>query len=151
MSKCAVIVVLTWLMPSNHESCWNRSSVFPKLFHSQQNHCYRSRARPSISLTMAPVPLDLDIRWQSVAIAVGHVIASIILTGFVGCSLYRSIRGLGPSQDTRKRRAQRAKLIPVFAGLAVISLGSAIYSTLQHLALSFLVWASQRGFEIPAR
>lgn len=100
---------------------------------------------------MAPVPLGQDIKWAPVAVVAGHVVASVVLSGFVGSSLSRSWRALGPAQDTRERRAQRAQLIPVFAALAAISLGSAVYSTLQHTALSYSVWSSQRGVEVPLR
>jgi hypothetical protein len=100
---------------------------------------------------MAPVPLSQEIRWAPVAVVVGHVVASVLLSGFVGSSLYRSFRALGPAQDTRERRAQRAQLIPLFAGLAALSLGSALYSTFQHTALSYKVWAGQRWDEAPFR
>lgn len=98
---------------------------------------------------MAPVPLSQEIRWAPVAVVVGHVVASVLLSGFVGSSLYRSFQALGPAQDTRERRAQRAQLIPVFAALAAISLSSALYATFQHTALSYKVWASQRWDEAP--
>jgi hypothetical protein len=85
------------------------------------------------------------------ALVAGHVIAAVILTVGVGRSLYRSKRALGPAQDTRERRHQRATLIPVFAILALLSLGSASYASLQHAVVSYKVWAGERDIAVPLR
>lgn len=100
---------------------------------------------------MAPVPLEQHVNYQSVALVAGHVIAAVFLTVGVGRSLYRSKCALGPSQDTRERRHSRATLIPVFAILALLSLGSASYAALQHAVLSYKVWAGERDIAVPLR
>ncbi|KAL6869554.1 hypothetical protein ACO1O0_000880 [Amphichorda felina] len=100
---------------------------------------------------MAPVQLEPQISYSSVALLAGHVLAAIILTVGVGRSLYRSYRALGPAQDTRERQAQRSTLIPVFATLALISLGAATYASLQHAILSYKTWATQLDVKLPVR
>lgn len=79
------------------------------------------------------------------------VVASVVFTVGVGRSLLRSYRGLGPSQDTRERRAHRDKLLPVFSILALVSAVAALYTAIQHAVLSYKVWASLRNVEFPHR
>lgn len=67
----------------------------------------------------------------------------------VGRSLYRSHKALGPAQDTRQRSAERAKLTTAFGSLAALGLAFAVTSGLEYLTLSYKVWASERGIQVP--
>ena len=80
-----------------------------------------------------------------------HALAVFALTVGVTRSLYRSFRALGPAQDTRERRAQRWTLVPVFVLLALLSLSTAGYASVQHAIVSYKTWASERDVQVPAR
>ncbi|KAL2024450.1 hypothetical protein VTK56DRAFT_8261 [Thermocarpiscus australiensis] len=98
---------------------------------------------------MAPVTFETEPRYLPLALAVSHVGAAIWLSYTVGRSLYRSHKALGPAQDTRRRTAQRSKLTTAFGSLAALGLVLAITSWLSYLTLSYRVWASERGIQIP--
>ncbi|KAI0128442.1 hypothetical protein BJ170DRAFT_329112 [Xylariales sp. AK1849] len=71
------------------------------------------------------------------------------LTYAVGASLYTSYKSLSPSSDTRGRHSRRMKLAPAFIGLAVAAFAFATYSSINYAALSYSVWADERGIEFP--
>ncbi len=75
--------------------------------------------------------------------------AVVFLTSIIGLGLYRSHTGLGPAQETRQRVSQRRKLTTVFASLAALSFVTAVTSVISYLTLSYKVWASERGIEVP--
>lgn len=100
--------------------------------------------------TMAPVPLEAQISYASVALLAGHLVLAAGLTSAVANGLYQSYRALGPSQDTRERRVYRRHLVPVFAILALLSLATTSSASVQHAILSYRTWASQRDIEVPA-
>ncbi|CAM1505602.1 Fc.00g112390.m01.CDS01 [Cosmosporella sp. VM-42] len=102
-------------------------------------------------MTMAPVQLEPEFSYTQVATVVAHVLAATYLTFEVGRSLQRAYRGLGPSRDTRQRISRRNALVPGFAGLALISLGRAFYTTVEYATLSYQVWASQQDVELPLK
>jgi hypothetical protein len=81
--------------------------------------------------------------------AVSHVAAATYASYTVGRSLYRSHKALGPAEHTRHRTAQRAKLTAAFGSLAALGLVFAITSSLDYLTLSYKVWASERGIQVP--
>lgn len=108
------------------------------------------RDEPRI-FTMAPVPLEAQISYASVALLVGHLILAAGLTSAVANGLYQSYRALGPSQDTRERRVYRRHLVPVFALLALLSLATTSSASVQHAILSYRTWASQRDIVVPAK
>jgi hypothetical protein len=83
------------------------------------------------------------------ALAVLRVAAATYASYTVGRSLYRSHRALGPAQDTRQRSAERAKLTAAFESLAALGLVFAVTSGLEYLTLSYKVWASERGIQVP--
>jgi hypothetical protein len=84
-------------------------------------------------------------------VAASHLGVSVWLTVAVGRSLYRSNRELRPAQDTRQRSARRSRNLPIFIGLAVLSLASAAYGALQYATLSYKVWVSERDLDGPTR
>ena len=80
-----------------------------------------------------------------------HILTVVYLTYTVGTGLYRSYKNLPPSQDVRGRSERRRKLVPVFAGLALLGLLTAGYSSLSYATLSYRVWADERGIRVPER
>lgn len=85
------------------------------------------------------------------AAVASHLIVAVYLMVEAGRSLHKAYRGLGPSQDTRGRVSRRNMLLPVFAGLALISLLRQVYGLSAYAVLSYKVWASGRGVELPTR
>lgn len=82
---------------------------------------------------------------------VSHILTVVYLTYTTGLGLYRSYKNLSPSQDVRLRAERRRKVVPVFAGLALVGLAIASYSSFSYAALSYRVWADQRGIRVPDR
>lgn len=100
---------------------------------------------------MAPVPVEGGVRYIPVALVGAHLVSMVFLTFRISTGLFRSYKALSPSQDTRTRLNQRAKLVPLFTGLAAISVLSAAYSSAKYGLLSYQVWADQRGITLPDR
>lgn len=80
-----------------------------------------------------------------------HVTAAVYLTYTVGRGLYQSYQALLPAQDTRQRIHRRRILAPIFGGLALLALATDVYYKLGYLALSYKVWADERGIAVPER
>lgn len=74
----------------------------------------------------------------------GHVLVTVYLLVTVIRSLRQAYRGLGSSVKT-------SSLLPLFAALALISLGRAVYGAADYGVLSYKVWASSRDVELPVR
>ncbi|KAF7545489.1 hypothetical protein G7Z17_g9129 [Cylindrodendrum hubeiense] len=102
-------------------------------------------------ITMAPVQLEPETRYGPVVAVASHLVVAVYLVVEAGRSLHRAYRGLGPSQDTRGRVTRRNTLLPVFTGLALISLLQAVYGSVSYAVLSYKVWASDSGVELPTR
>ncbi|KAK8126048.1 uncharacterized protein PG998_001807 [Apiospora kogelbergensis] len=100
---------------------------------------------------MAPVPNLHPPSYVPLGVAVSHLGLVVYLTYAVGASLYTSYKSLSPSQDTRRRLSRRAKLAPVFLGLAATALSWAAYSTVRYATLSYRAWADHRGYALPQR
>ena len=84
--------------------------------------------------------------------AVGaHGTLATLLTLLVGRTIFRSYLALPPSQATRRREETRRKYVRVFSALAVVSLLFAVYWRYTFGALSYRVWAAERGIELPER
>ncbi|KAK4106440.1 hypothetical protein N658DRAFT_491062 [Parathielavia hyrcaniae] len=98
---------------------------------------------------MAPVEVHREPRVLPTVLAVLHVVAAVYASYTVGRSLYQAHKALGPAEHTRHRRAQRTKLTAAFGSLAALSLIFAITSSLDYLTLSYKVWASERGIQVP--
>lgn len=79
-----------------------------------------------------------------------HIFSAIYCAWTVGKSLAYSYRSLSPSQDVRLRLNRRTKLVPLFSGLAILSLSVALYSAVRYANLSYRVWADERGYLPPA-
>lgn len=90
-------------------------------------------------------------RYLPTVVAVLHLLTVVYLTATVGFGLFKSWRGLNPSQDIRPRLARRTKLLPVFAGLSALGLLLGGYSTVKYVVLSYQVWADKRGVPVPDR
>ncbi|KAI5465849.1 hypothetical protein BGZ63DRAFT_374695 [Mariannaea sp. PMI_226] len=100
---------------------------------------------------MAPVQLERETRIGPVVLVTGHFLVSVYLIIQASRSLRRAYQSLGPSQDTRGRVHRRNRLIPLFAILALVSLTRAVYGAVDYGVLSYKVWASSHGIEVPAR
>ena len=90
-------------------------------------------------------------RYAPVIVVASHILTVAYLTYTTGVGLYRSYKNLPPSQDVRGRLDRRKKLVPVFAGLALLGLLTASYSSLTYATLSYRVWADERGIRVPDR
>lgn len=75
-----------------------------------------------------------------------HASSAVYFTLSVARSLVHSYKSLSPAQDVRLRQDRRRKLVPLFSGLALLSLGTAIYSAYTYTQLSYRVWADARGY-----
>lgn len=75
-----------------------------------------------------------------------HASSAVYFTLSVARSLAHSYKSLSPSQDVRLRQDRRRKLVPLFSVLALLSLGTAIYSAYTYTELSYQVWADARGY-----
>ncbi|KAH7170573.1 hypothetical protein EDB81DRAFT_876596 [Dactylonectria macrodidyma] len=106
---------------------------------------------PSQVINMAPVQLEPEIRYGPAVVVASHIVVAVYLTVEAGRSLHRAYRGLRPSQDTRGRVARRNTLLPMFAILALISLTRAVYGSVSYAVLSYKVWASDHGVELPTQ
>ncbi|KAK4123475.1 hypothetical protein N657DRAFT_690218 [Parathielavia appendiculata] len=98
---------------------------------------------------MAPVEVHREPSVLPTVLAVSHVAAAAYASYTVGRSLYQSHKALRPAEHTRHRRAQRTKLVAAFGSLAALGLIFAITSSLDYLTLSYKVWASERGIQVP--
>ncbi|KAH7162680.1 hypothetical protein B0J13DRAFT_16564 [Dactylonectria estremocensis] len=106
---------------------------------------------PSQVINMAPVQLEPETRYGPAVAVASHIVMAVYLTVEAGRSLHRAFHGLGPSQDTRGRVARRNTLLPIFAGLALISLIRAVHGSTSYAVLSYKVWASDHGVELPTQ
>ncbi|KAG8165744.1 hypothetical protein KVR01_004296 [Diaporthe batatas] len=95
---------------------------------------------------MAPVPLEPRLSYTGIALVALHASSAIYFTLSVARSLAHSYKSLSPAQDVRLRQDRRRKLVPLFSGLALLSLGTAIYSAYTYTQLSYQVWADARGY-----
>ncbi|KAH8673967.1 hypothetical protein BX600DRAFT_221682 [Xylariales sp. PMI_506] len=100
---------------------------------------------------MAPVPIEQAPSYVPLALTAIHLGLIFYLTYAVGTSLYTSYKFLAPSQDTRRRLAQRSKLVPTFLVLSGVSLLVSAVSFISYASLSYRVWADERGIELPQR
>ena len=80
-----------------------------------------------------------------------HVFLAVWLTGLVGRTIFRSYLALLPSQATRRREEARRSHLKVFSALAAVSLLLAVYWRYSFAALSYSVWADERGVALPER
>jgi hypothetical protein len=88
-------------------------------------------------------------RYLPLALVGAHAGVVAYLTTTLCVSLYRLYIALRPSQGTRARTSRRVALAPLFAGLALVSLLYAGYSSARYATVSYKVWADQRGIAIP--
>ncbi|KAK2604316.1 hypothetical protein N8I77_007258 [Diaporthe amygdali] len=95
---------------------------------------------------MAPVPIEPKLSYTGLAVVALHLSSAVYFTLRVARSLAHSYKSLSPAQDVRLRFDRRRKLVPLFSGLAFLSLGTAIYSAYTYAELSYRVWADARGY-----
>ncbi|KAL2201213.1 hypothetical protein P885DRAFT_65495 [Corynascus similis CBS 632.67] len=100
---------------------------------------------------MALVEVENHPSYTPLLFAVSRIAAATYASSTVGQSLYRSNKALSPAQDTRHQTVKRNKLTAAFGGLAVVGLVLSVTSSVEYLTLSYKVWASERGIEVPNR
>lgn len=125
------------------------SSVIDSIVHT--NDFSSDSDEASQIIIMAPVQLEPETKYGLVVAVASHLLVAVYLMVQAGRSLHRAYRGLGPSQDTRERVSRRKTLLPIFAGLALFSLIRAVYGSASYAVLSYKVWASDSGVELPTR
>ena len=83
----------------------------------------------------------------------GIVATHIFAVGYVSVvalrTIYRSYIALPPSSATRFREPLRQGYVQVFSLLALVSLTVATYFGVRFGSLSYRVWATERGVELP--
>lgn len=84
--------------------------------------------------------------YTGIALVALHASSAIYFALRVARSLTHSYKSLSPAQDVRLRQDRRRKLVPLFSGLALLSLGTAVYSAYTYTELSYRVWADARGY-----
>lgn len=80
--------------------------------------------------------------YRSLPILVGYLLVCASLTGYIVHSLYSRLRYL--RQHGQKRAEHR--YIPLFATLAILSLGATWYHMFSFFAYSYRDWACRTGF-----
>ncbi|CAF9931090.1 MAG: hypothetical protein GOMPHAMPRED_005825 [Gomphillus americanus] len=100
---------------------------------------------------MAPIEPDLtNSNTRSILAGATYLTTTATLVALIGYRVfYRAYISLPPSQYTRIREHSRKYSVDVFAGLAAVSLGIALYYGYQFLLLSYQIWAYERGEIIP--
>lgn len=95
--------------------------------------------------------LCADLRPSSLptAIVVSHLSAVGFISFVAGRSIYRSYVALRPSSATRHREPLRKGHVQLFSILAFVSLALTGYYASRFGSLSYRVWATERGVELP--
>ncbi|CZR54521.1 uncharacterized protein PAC_04405 [Phialocephala subalpina] len=98
---------------------------------------------------MAPVEINTPPSSLPTAIVVSHLAAVGYILFVAGRSIYRSYIALPPSSSTRHREPLRKGHVQTFSILALVSLAFAGYYASRFGSLSYRVWATERGVELP--
>jgi hypothetical protein len=80
-----------------------------------------------------------------------HIFAVGYLSVVVVRTIYRSYIALPPSSATRYREPLRQGYVQAFSLLALASLAAATFFGVSFSSLSYRVWATERGVELPTR
>ncbi|KAH7360658.1 hypothetical protein BKA65DRAFT_190203 [Rhexocercosporidium sp. MPI-PUGE-AT-0058] len=98
---------------------------------------------------MAPVPLESSPSYIPTAVVGAHVFSIVYLSLVVGRTIYRSYLALPPSSATRHREPLRRGYVQTFSILSLISVITAGFFGVKFGLLSYRVWATERGVELP--
>jgi hypothetical protein len=85
------------------------------------------------------------------AITVSHQALIGALSSVALHTIQRSYAALPPSAATRYRELLRRGYVHAFSLLAILSLASAFVFGMRSASLSYMVWATERGVELPGR
>lgn len=80
---------------------------------------------------------------------ISHICATGYISLIAARSIYRSYIALPPSSATRHREPLRKGHVQTFSILALVSLAFAGYYASRFASLSYRVWATERGIELP--
>jgi len=78
-----------------------------------------------------------------------HIFSVSYLSVVVLRTIYRSYVALPPSSATRHRKPLRQGYVQAFSLLALSSLAAAAYFGVRFSSLSYRMWATERGIELP--
>ncbi|TAQ85169.1 hypothetical protein B7494_g6508 [Chlorociboria aeruginascens] len=98
---------------------------------------------------MAPVEIHTPPSLLPTGVVASHIFLVGYLSIIVSRTIYRSYLALPPSSATRHRQPLRRGHVQAFSALAVVSLMLATYFGVQFSGLSYRVWATERGVELP--
>ncbi|PMD36669.1 hypothetical protein L207DRAFT_515186 [Hyaloscypha variabilis F] len=98
---------------------------------------------------MAPVELQTTPSYVPAGIVATHIFAVGYVSVVALRTIYRSYIALPPSSATRFREPLRQGYVQVFSLLALVSLTVATYFGVRFGSLSYRVWATERGVELP--
>ncbi|KAH8794060.1 hypothetical protein BGZ57DRAFT_937999 [Hyaloscypha finlandica] len=98
---------------------------------------------------MAPVELQTTASYLPTGVVATHVFAVSYISVVVLRTVYRSYVALPPSSATRSREPLRQGYVQAFSLLALVSLAAAAYFSVSFSSLSYRVWATERGVELP--
>lgn len=80
-----------------------------------------------------------------------HLFSIVYLSLVAARTIYRSYLALPPSSATRHRQPLRKGYVQAFSILASVSLATAGFFGVKFGLLSYRVWATERGIELPER
>ncbi|KUJ12736.1 uncharacterized protein LY89DRAFT_699399 [Mollisia scopiformis] len=98
---------------------------------------------------MAPVEIHTSPSYVPTAVVFFHLFAVGYISAIAARSIYRSYVALPPSSATRHREPLRKGHVQTFSILALVSLVFAGYYASRFASLSYRVWATERGIELP--
>ncbi|KAE9379011.1 hypothetical protein N431DRAFT_396960 [Stipitochalara longipes BDJ] len=98
---------------------------------------------------MAPVELHTTASYVPTGIVATHIFAVGYISVVVLRTIYRSYIALPPSSATRLREPLRQGYVQAFSLLALVSIAVATYFGVRFGSLSYRVWATERGVELP--
>jgi hypothetical protein len=84
-------------------------------------------------------------------VLVSHIFSIGYLSFVAGRTICRSYLALPPSSGTRYREPLRRGYVHAFSMLSLVSLASAAFFAVRFSSLSYQVWATERGIELPER
>ncbi|KAK0129732.1 hypothetical protein ONS96_000291 [Cadophora gregata f. sp. sojae] len=98
---------------------------------------------------MAPVPIESSPSYIHTAVVGAHLF-SVVYLSLVACrTIYRSYLALPPSSATRHREPLRKGYVQTFSILAIASLATAGFFGVKFALLSYRVWSTERGVDLP--
>lgn len=98
---------------------------------------------------MAPIDIFRAVSYIPFVVTVSHQALIGSLSYVALHTIHRSYAALPPSSATRHRELLRKGYVQAFSILAFLSLASALIFGSKSASLSYMIWATERGVELP--